>query len=129
MVNTNLLLKRRKITGISTDIIMLVEIWLRDRTYYIKCKKRNSCIRLSNSGTMQGMILGPFFYAMFVSPLFDLTPFHVFADDNQVIASDKNVVQLKFKMQIKLEIMTKWIRDSSLIVNKSKTEVCLFFKT
>jgi hypothetical protein len=27
-----------------------------------------------------------------------------------------------------LESMTKWMRDSGLVVNKDKTEVCLFFK-
>ena len=28
----------------------------------------------------------------------------------------------------KLEIMTNWLRDSGLIVNESKTELCLFYK-
>ena len=117
-----------KIIGIPVDIIELVDIWLKDRTYYINCKGRNSFIRLSNIGTIQGSILGPFLYAIFVSPLFNLTPFHAFADDNQVIETDKNIDPLKTRMQNKLEIMTNWLRDSGLIVNESKTELCLFYK-
>ena len=59
-----------------------------------------------NIGTIQGSILGPLLYAIFVSPLFDLTPFHAFADDNQVITKNKKIEGLKTKMQIKLEMMT-----------------------
>ena len=126
VVNTGLLIKRMKIIGIPDDVTEMVEIWLKDRTYYISCKGRNSFIRHSNIGTIQGSILGPFLYAIFVSPLFYLTPFHAFADDNQVIENDKNIDQLKIKMQNKLNIMTNWLRDSGLIVNESKTELCLF---
>ncbi len=128
VVNIGLLLKRMQIIGIPRDIIELVEIWLRDRTYYITCRGKNSCIKMSNVGTIQGSILGPFLYAVFVSPLFDLTPFHAFADDNQVIAIDKKIEGLKTKMQIQLEMMTRWLKHSGLIVNESKTELCLFHK-
>ena len=36
----------------------------------------------SDVGTIQGSILGPILYALFVSPLFDLTQITNFADDN-----------------------------------------------
>jgi hypothetical protein len=54
VVNISLLLKRMQIIGIPRDIIELVEIWLRDRTYYITCRGKNSCIKMSNVGTIQG---------------------------------------------------------------------------
>ena len=31
-------------------------------------------------------------------------------------------------MEEKLEMMTKWLRDSGLVVNDEKTEICLFYK-
>ena len=31
-------------------------------------------------------------------------------------------------MQTKLELITKWLRDSGLKVNDSKTEICLFHR-
>ena len=33
-------------------------------------------------------------YAILASPLFDLTPFNVFADDNQIIESGNDLEQL-----------------------------------
>ena len=31
-------------------------------------------------------------------------------------------------MKTKLELITKWLKDSGLKVNKGKTEMCLFYK-
>ena len=31
-------------------------------------------------------------------------------------------------MQDKLETMTKWLKDSGLVVNETMTEICLFYK-
>ena len=73
---------------------------------------------MSNIGNIQDSILGPLLYAIFISPLFDLTPFHAFADNNQVITKNKKIEGLKTKMQIKLEMMTKWLKHSGLIVNE-----------
>jgi hypothetical protein len=129
VVNINLLLKRVKIMGIPKDVLELTEIWLRDRSYYIKCKGRNSFIWKSNVGTIQGSILGPLLYAIFVSPLFDLTPFHAFADDNQIITCSHDINQVKTDMETKLKIMTKLLRESGLILNEQKTELCLFHKS
>ena len=63
-----------------------------------------------------------FLYAVFVSPLFDLSPFFAFADDKQVIESDSNLVALITNMEIRLEMITKWLRDSGLVVNEEKPE-------
>ena len=67
VVNVNLLLKRMRISGLPDDVIKLVEIWLTDRKYYVSVNGKHSFIRLSDLGTVQGSILGPFLYALFVS--------------------------------------------------------------
>ena len=56
------------------------------------------------------------------------TPFHAFADDNQIMESNKDIEQLKISMKLKLEVITKWLKDSGLVVNEKKTELCLFHK-
>ena len=73
VVNVNLLLKRMRISGLPGDVVKLVEIWLTDRRYYVSARGNHSFIKISDLGTVQGSILGPFLYALFVSPLFDLT--------------------------------------------------------
>ena len=70
----------------------------------------------------------PFLYALFVSPLFELTTLTAFADDKQVMESNANLEQLINDMEQKLEMVTKWLRDSGLAVNEEKTEICLFYK-
>ena len=39
-----------------------------------------------------------------------------------------NLAVLIVNMERRLEMITKWLRDSGLIVNDEKTEVCLFYK-
>ena len=48
----------------------------------------------SDVGTIQGSVLGPILYALFVSPLFDLTQLTNFADDNFYLEWNTNLVEL-----------------------------------
>ena len=60
VVNVKLLLKRMRIAGLPNDVVKLVEIWLMDRKYYVSARGIHSFIRISDLGTVQGSILGPF---------------------------------------------------------------------
>ena len=51
-----------------------------------------------------------------------------FADDKQIIETNRNLEVLINNMEQKLEMITKWLKDSGLIVNEEKTEICLFYK-
>ena len=82
LVNTNLLLKRLKIIGLPPDILRLIELWLTKRSFYVNIKEKNSYVIKLIGGTIQGSILGPLLYAIYVSPLFDLLNITNFADDN-----------------------------------------------
>ena len=45
-----------------------------------------------------------------------------------VISWNKCMTALISNMEKDLEIMTKWLKDSGLKVNESKTELCLFHR-
>ena len=79
-------------------------------------------------GTIQGSILGPILYAIYVSPLFDLEQLTNFADDNFVLGWNNCISALIVDMEKKLEAITKWLKDSGLVVNEAKTEICLFHR-
>ena len=128
VVNVGLLLKRMKIVGIPDDIIELVKNWLTERYFYVSIDGNNSYVHLSGVGTVQGSILGPVLYAIFVSPLFDLVKLTLFADDNYVIRWNRCINLLVVDMQRSVELITKWLRQSGMKVNEAKTEVCLFFR-
>ena len=65
-------------------------------------------------------------HAIYISPFFYVEDFHAFADDNQVIGVNANLVELIDDMELRLEMMTKWPKDSGLTVNETKMEVCLY---
>ena len=128
VVNVELLLKRLKIIGIPGDIVSLISVWLENRYFFVTVGDNSSDVHRSNVGTVQGSILGPILYAIFVSPLFDLAKMTLFADDNYLLLWNKTIQQLIIDMEKTLESVTKWLRQSGLKVNDSKTELCLFHR-
>ena len=128
VVNVDLLLKRLKIIGLPHDIIDLLAKWLSNRFFYVSIGDSNSYIFSTNVGTVQGSILGPVLYALFVSPLLDLVKIILFADDNYVIVWNKHLEVLKKEMERKLAQIIEWLRKSGLKVNETKTELCLFHR-
>ena len=128
VVNVRLLLKRMRLLGLPEDIVSLCGNWLSNRFFYVNCDGGNSIFHTLNVGTVQGSILGPILYAIFVAPLFELADMTKFADDNFIIKFNKFLPQLLIDMKKTLEMIIKWLKDSGLKVNDSKTELCLFNK-
>ena len=128
VVNIGLLLKRMKIMGLPEDLVQLVKVWLEDRSYYVNVNGQNSYLFDLLLGTVQGSVLGPVLYAIFVSPLFDIEPVLSFADDSYDIQTHKNKDQLKKLVERALNNIMKWLTDSGLKINEDKTDLCLFFK-
>ena len=127
VVNVELLIKRLRIVGIPDDIISLVSEWLTTRYFYVSLDGENSYVHQSVVGTVQGSILGPILYAIFVSPLFDLAKMTLFADDNYVIHRSRQISELVTEMKRTLEKIIRWLTNSGLKVNDEKTEICLFY--
>ena len=89
LINITLLVKRLKLQGIPDDVVELNEVRLRyrctDCNVLANGMWSNSFV--STSGTIEGSILGPLLYAVYVSPLFDLEKLSTFANDNHIIMS------------------------------------------
>ena len=54
---------------------------------------------------MQGSILGPILYAIYISPLFDLLDLTAFADDIQTLKYFDSIVQLVATVESDLDII------------------------
>ena len=126
VVNIDLLMVWLRKIGLPSDVVSLIDVWLRDRYFYVEIADLTSCLFEINSGTIQGSILGPIIYAIYVSPLFDLADLSNFADCNFILTFNKIKIQAKIEMEAKLKIITKWLTDSGLKVNEMKTELCHF---
>jgi hypothetical protein len=81
VANTPMLVKRLKILGLPESVIALIEVWLQNRSFYVSVNNRNSILFDLISGTVQGSILGPILYAIYISQVFDLVLMSSFADD------------------------------------------------
>ena len=128
LVNIELLLKRLGVMGFPSDLIALIGEWLTGRKFYVQVEEECSAWFDIDIGTIQGSVLGPVLYALFVSPLFDICQLTNFADDNFCLEWNTDLELLIVNLEKKLEMITKWLRDSGLVVNESKTEICLFHK-
>ena len=128
VVNIDLLMKRLVILGLPNDVLSLIEIWLKNRLFYVEIDGQVSKFFEINHGTIQGSILGPVLYAIYVSPLFDITDLSNFADDNYALTWNANKDLAITSMEAKLAKIIDWLKDSGLKVNESKTEICLFYR-
>ena len=128
VVNIPLLLVRLKIIGLPSDIIELIKVWLTGRSYYVSINGNNSVLFDLDHGTVQGSILGPILYAIYVSPMFHLVKMSSFADDSYTVLWDRDKLKLARDMEEELMNLTKWLKDSGLKVNEQKTEMVLFYK-
>ena len=129
VVNVRLIVKLLDIIGIPSDVVSLIELWLTEKLFYVSIKGDNSCLTLSDTGTIQGSILGPILYAIFVAPLFDLETLSNYADDNYIVRWNPHIESLIVDMKKTLKSITKWLKDSGLKVNEAKTEMCLFHRS
>ena len=84
VVNVKIFLKRFKIMGLPEDVIMLVKIWFEQRLFYDDLAGNVSPLTSSDTGMVQGLILSPILYAIFVSLMFNLEKLSNYADDNYV---------------------------------------------
>lgn len=75
----------------------------------------------SDSGTMQGSVLGLIIFSLFIRPIYDVENLTTYADDNYIsrIGFDLEQVLDETKKAIK-----RWLKDSGLKVKKRKTELC-----
>jgi hypothetical protein len=96
--------------------------------YYVLVDGVNSVKFDLLMGTVQGSILGLILYSIFFSSIFDEVFMLRFADDNYLTKVNCTILELISYMDQSLESITEWLKDSGLVVNQNKTELCLFFK-
>ena len=126
VVNRPLLIRRLRVIGLPENIVTLIQDWLTDRMAYCEVGGVTSMMRMIEEGTIQGSILGPLLFAIFVSPLWDIIEATSFADDNYIINEGRDVVDSLQKCKETTEQAILWFKKSGLCVNEQKTEVCVF---
>ena len=80
VVNRDLLFKRMDAMGLPEDLKALLKDWLSERICYVEAGGNVSAFFRCDHGTIQGSVLGPVLFSIFIRPLYDLEELITYAD-------------------------------------------------
>jgi hypothetical protein len=78
---------------------------------------------------VQGSILGPILFSLFISPVYDLENIVTYADDSYVISEGTTKEESLQELTRVLDVVARWFKASGLKVNFEKTEVTVFHRS
>jgi Reverse transcriptase (RNA-dependent DNA polymerase) len=126
VIDHELLIKRLKLFGIPNPITNLIRDWLINRVAYVECQDSISRVYKITKGTIQGSVLGPVLFSLYMRPLLDIEDLDAFADDNYIMREENDLKKLKQSIQEAANRVLSWLVKSGLEVNLKKTEVTFF---
>ena len=128
LVNRELLFERMQIMGIPDDIVTLLKDWLNDRKFYVDINGNHSTLQSDNYGTIQGSVLGPILFSIFIRPIYDLEDLITYADDNYLGTENTFLSIALAETKRKIVAVSCWLKKSGLKINDQKTEICIFHR-
>jgi hypothetical protein len=128
VVDIDLLMKRLLTLGLPSDWLDLLGAWLRDRAAFVEVSADRSMLFDVNIGTVQGSILGPVLFSLFIAPVFGLNKIFAYADDTYTITSSRKKQDALEELGKALTTISLWFKSSGLKVNEEKTEIAIFYK-
>ena len=119
--------------GFTDAVLQWFSSYLTDRTHYISLSSHCSASAPVHLGVLQGTVLGPMLFTMYIKPLSAIINshsiiHHSFSDDLQLQMSalpDK-ISELLHTMQSCISDVKAWATANMLKLNDNKTELMLF---
>ena len=129
-ISHKLILKKLAAFGIGRSTVYWIESYLTRRIQTTKFKKYTSKEETVLSGIPQGSIIGPLLFLCFTNDLADVftdeeAQMFAYADDTQLVVSDKNINQLKKKIERVIKLAQNWYLNNSMKNNIGKTEILI----
>ena len=143
-VNHRLLLEKLSHIGIRGIPLKWFQSYLQDRhqytviTKYTSSKTESIATKVSSElkkvtrGVPQGSILGPLLFNIYINELpknNTISDFILYADDTNILFSDKNTQILENKFQTIMQSTNTWFKNNQLVLNKEKTKYIYFNNT
>jgi len=122
------LVQRMTIAGVPNDVTELIKDWLTNRQAYVEFGGESSLFFNVPEGTVQGSVLGPVLFAIFIAPMFKIAQVSSYADDSYLSDKSDDVKSLTRGLSTSATLLTNWFKASGLVVNENKTEFCVFHK-
>ena len=127
VINHRLLVRRLRQVGIPNVLTNVIEEWLKERQFYCQVGAQVSKLINITHGTVQGSILGPVLFAIFISPLEKIVKYLVtYADDNFILNHHKQQSLVVTLTKDSVMAMRDWLMKNGMRVSEEKTEICMF---
>ena len=129
-LNHDILLSKLHHYGVRGIALEWFKSYLSDRSQFTVFNSQNSCISNLTCGVPQGSILGPLLFIIYINDIVfssNYFKFIIFADDTNLLASDRNICDLTNTVNSELLKVSTWLNVNKLSLNVDKT-VCMHFK-
>ena len=112
----------------------LLRDWFRsyltnNRYQFASVKNTKSQQKPITCGVPQGLVLGPLLFLLYINDFYKCAPdlgFHLFADDSNLLCSDRNLQILESKVNNQLQKVYVWLCANKLSLNVDKTNFVIF---
>ena len=128
-VNHNILLYKLSYYGIRGLPLSLLQSYLQDRSQKTNINGISSSSRIITHGVPQGSILGPLLFLIYINDLHKSiihSETHLFADDTNLLYTNKSVKKLNQHMNHDLKSLQIWLRANKISLNAKKTQLIIF---
>lgn len=122
-ISHDLLIAKIHAYNFSIDTLTFFYSYLKRCKQNVKINNTMCDFKTILSGVLQGSILGPILFNIFLNDLFEWienADLHNFADDNTISDSAYSLPELSKRSEKSSEAAIKWFRTNSMIVNPQK---------
>ena len=129
LINHGILLQTLKLYGLSESAASFrFKSYLSNRTQSVSLNGVNSSKRDTRRGALQGSILGPLLFSLYINDL----PLSVknaicdlFADDTSLQHASFDINDIEHNLNASMNAITDWCRANDMLVHPDKTESML----
>ena len=130
-IDHSILLHKLQHYGIRGVALQWFTDYLKNRNQYVSLDDAKSRSQPVTFGVPQGSILGPILFILYINDMAQcIKKGHLilFADDTNMLISDKNYDVLIQNVNIELENLSLWFKANKLTLNAKKTSYMMFGK-
>ena len=128
-LNHTILLEKLNYYGIRGCANNLIKNYLQNREQYVQFNNCTSSKKSIEYGVPQGSILGPLLFILYINDIVNVSKvlrFILFADDTNILYSNRNLSQLVHVVNCELDLLSTWFKANKLSLNVKKTNFMLF---
>ena len=130
-VDHSILVTKLNHYGVRGPSLEWFKSYMSDRNQFVHVNNVSSTTKPVKHGVPQGSVLGPLLFIIFINDLhraISNSTVHHFADDTNLLLSNKSLKKLTLNMNHDLTCLCEWLRSNKVALNVDKTEVIIFKK-